>query len=113
MMGGPGMMTGDPVAYTEQQLGELKTTLGITPPQEDAWRAYATALEGRAGLMTAHRQAMFGGAGVSPQQRQAFHQHGLTGMQQVATATRNLYAVLTPEQQAKASQLIGPWGITR
>jgi hypothetical protein len=114
MIGGPGMMmSGDPVAYTQQELTELKTRLGITPAQETAWNAYASALLGRAGLMTAHRQVMLGSAPVTPEQGLTFHQQGMAQMQQVATATRDLYAVLTPEQQAKASSLLGTRAWTR
>jgi Spy/CpxP family protein refolding chaperone len=109
MSGGPGwMMGGDPVAYTEQQLTQLKTDLGITPEQETAWNAYAEAVQAKAGLMAAHRQAMFGNATVTPEQRQSFHQQGLEQMRQVTQARRDLYAALTPEQQAKAGGLIGP-----
>ena len=108
MRGGPGMMMGsDPVAYTDQRLTKLKTTLDITPEQESAWSTYAEALKGRAGLMTAHRQAMFGGT-VSPEQHLSFHQQGMVQMQKVTDASSGLYAVLTPEQQAKAGNLAGP-----
>ncbi len=107
MGGGPGMkMGGDPVAYTDQHLTQLKTTLAITPEQEATWNTYAEALKAKAGLMTSHRQAMFNGT-VSPEQRQGFHQQGFAQMQKVNEAGNGLYAVLTPEQQAKAGNLTG------
>ena len=109
MRGGPGMMmSGDPVAFTDQRITQLKTTLGITPEQETAWSAYAEAVKGKAGLMVSHRQAMWGPDGVTADQRLGFHQQGLEQMQKVTAATRDLYSVLTPEQQAKAGGLIGP-----
>ena len=112
--GGPGMMTGgDPVAYADQRLTRLETTLGISPEQEGAWNAYADAVKGKAGLMAAHRQAMFGTGGVTADQRLSFHQQGLAQMQQLTAAIRDLYAVLTPEQQAKTGGLIGPRCVAR
>jgi hypothetical protein len=57
--------------------------------------------------MAAHRQAMWGGGPATAEQRLSFHQEGLAQMQQVTTAARDLYAVLTPEQQAKAGGLVG------
>ena len=118
MMGGPGrmhnpgvgrggMMGGDPVAFTDQRLTELKSALGVTSEQENAWSTYADALKGQAGMMMSHRQLMFGGEQISAEQRFAFHQQGLDQMQKVATASRDLYSTLTPEQQAKAGNLIG------
>jgi len=110
MSGGPGWMMGaDPVAYTDQQLTQLKTNLGITPEQETAWNAYAEAVQARAALMATHREAMFGAGTVTPEQRMSFHEQGLAQMQKVTTARRDLYAALTPEQQAKADGLlVGP-----
>lgn len=109
MRGGPGMMMGgDPVAYTDQRLTQLKTTLGITPEQQSTWNTYAEALTAKAGLMASHRQTMFGSGGVTPEQRLEFHQQGLAQMQKVTDAGSGLYAALTPEQQAKAGNLVGP-----
>ncbi|MCU7917054.1 MAG: Spy/CpxP family protein refolding chaperone [Candidatus Thiodiazotropha sp. (ex Epidulcina cf. delphinae)] len=118
MMGGPGgmhdlgvgpglMMRGDSVAYVDQQLTRLKDTIGITSDQEIAWNAYAETMKGKAGLMLAHRQAMFGSGQITPEQRLIFHEQGLEQMQKITTASRDLHAILTPEQQAKAGNLIG------
>jgi hypothetical protein len=112
--GGPGwMMSGDPAGDTEQRLAQLKTTLGITPEQEASWSAYVDAVKGRADLMASHRQAMFATGSVTPEQRLGFRQEGLAQMQQLTSATRDLYAALTPEQQAKAGGLIGPPCVAR
>lgn len=107
--GGPGWrMSGNPVINAEQQLTELETTLGITPEQQDAWNAYADAVKAKAGLMVAHRQAMFGGAILTPEQRFMFHRQGFEQMQQLNAAAQDLYATLTPEQRARSGGLVVP-----
>ncbi len=106
--GGPGwMMRGDPVAYADQQLTGLKSTLDISADQEDAWNTYEAAVKGKLGVMLSHRQSMFGSGQIAPEERFTFHQQGLEQMQKVITARRDLYAVLTPEQQERAGNLIG------
>ena len=115
MMGGPGagygpghMMNTYAGETIDQRLTDQKARIGITAEQESAWSAYATAVKGKYDLMQSHRQARFGGAGVDANQIQAFHQEGLNQMQKVLSTTQDLNAVLTPEQQAKAGNLIGP-----
>ena len=106
-MGGPGwMMNGNPGDNVEQRLTELKSTLDITADQEAAWNAYAAAVEGRVGLMQAHRQSMLNSGPPSPEQRLAFHQQGFNQMQQVQQTRQELLQVLTPEQQSRAGNLI-------
>jgi hypothetical protein len=108
MRGGPGwMMSDNPTANVEQRLTDLKGTLGITIDQETAWNAYVQAVEGKAGLMQAHRQSMLNSGPPTPEQRLAFHQQGFNQMQQVQNARQDLLQVLTPEQQARAGNLIG------
>lgn len=114
MMGGPGgmhgpggMMGGDPAAFADQRLTEWKSIIGVTDEQETVWNAYADAVKSQAGVMQSHRQRMFGGEPISPEQRLAFHQQGLDQMQKMATASRDLYSTLTPEQQTRAGNLIG------
>lgn len=113
MMGGPGgggwMMGGADPAATQQWLSQEKAQLGITPAQEQAWSNYATAMTTRAALMNSHRQARFGGT-VTPGQMQTFHQQGISQMQQMITARRDLYAALTPQQRASFSGFMGPRG---
>jgi hypothetical protein len=105
--GGPGWMRGgDSAVGSDQRLAELKTTLGITPEQESAWSAYTEALKGKAEVIASHRQVMHGPTPVSADQRLNFHQQGLEQMQRLNTATRNLYAVLSPEQKARAGGLV-------
>ncbi|MCG7977343.1 MAG: Spy/CpxP family protein refolding chaperone [gamma proteobacterium symbiont of Clathrolucina costata] len=114
MMGGPvgsrgmGMMMGGYTAgNADQQLTNLRSSLGITTDQETAWNRYADAVEGRAGLMQSHRQQMFSSGPVSPDQRQNFHQQGLEQMQQVSAARQELFNVLTPKQRAMADTYTG------
>ena len=108
MMGGrQEMMGGDPVAYADQQLTKLKTVLGITADQDGTWSAYEEAVKGKAAVMFSHRQTMSAGGMATPEQRFDFHQQGLDQMQKVTIASRDLYTELTPEQQARAGNLIG------
>jgi len=100
------MMGGDPVAFASERLGELKNTLAITPEQESAWQAYVDAVQEKAGLMAAHREVMQSST-LSADQHQVFHQQGLEQMRKLSDATGALYAVLTPEQKARADGLIG------
>ncbi|MEL0586388.1 MAG: Spy/CpxP family protein refolding chaperone [Candidatus Thiodiazotropha sp. (ex. Lucinoma kazani)] len=111
-MHGPGsgsgwMMSGNLGAYADQQLTDLKATLGITADQEGAWDAYVGAVKGKAELMSSHRQAMMGAKQMAPEQHFAFHQQGLDQMQKITTARSDLFNVLTSEQQARAGNLIG------
>ena len=106
--GGPGgMMGSDPAAFTDQRLTELKSTIDVTDEQESVWNTYADAVKSQVGVMQSHRQLMFGSEPITPDQRLAFHQQGLDQMQKMATASRDLYSTLTPEQQTRAGNLIG------
>ena len=106
--GGPGgMMGSDPAAFTDQRLTELKSTIDVTDEQESVWNTYADAVKSQVGVMQSHRQLMFGSEPITPDQRLAFHQQGLDQMQKMATASRDLYSTLTPEQQTRAGNLTG------
>ncbi len=112
MMGGPGggrgmMMGGYTAGYADQQLADLKSSLGITTDQEAAWSRYSDAVKGRAGLMQSHRQQMFTSGPISPDQRLSFHQQGLEQMKQVSAARQELFKVLTPQQRATADTYTG------
>ena len=62
MMGmGPGGMMGGSVSDTTTRLTEIKGELGITPAQEDAWKAYEQAVINQSALMNAHHQTMWSG----------------------------------------------------
>ena len=100
-------MGGNPAALTEQRLTQLKSIIGVTGEQETAWNAYADTLRSKAGMMLSHRQLMFGDEPITPEQRFSLHQQGLDQMQRITIASRDLYDALTPEQQARAGNLIG------
>jgi hypothetical protein len=108
MMGmGPGGMMGGSLSDTTARLTEIKAELGITPAQQDAWKAYAQAVTNQSALMNAHRQTMWSGPMPPPiDQRAAMHQEGTETMQQTAQAAQSLYQVLTPEQKARADDLL-------
>ncbi len=60
--------------------------------------------------MDAHHQTMHGGARgtVDTEEHLNMMQEGAQHMQQLATATRELYTALTKEQKATADRWIGP-----
>ena len=106
-LGGPAWMaSGDPIAFTEQRLTELKDTLGITPEQEGLWSAYVDAVKGKAALIASHRETVHAGT-ITPDESAGFHQQRTEQMQELITAADDLYAALTPEQQGKSDGLIG------
>ncbi len=116
MMGmGPGMMGMGPgmmgmmgsVADTTDRLAQIKNELGITPAQEQAWKAYTQAITNQSALMNAHRQAMWNGnMPPPPDQRATMRQQGWQTMQQTRQATQDLYQALTPDQRSKADNLL-------
>ncbi|MCU7837670.1 MAG: Spy/CpxP family protein refolding chaperone [gamma proteobacterium symbiont of Taylorina sp.] len=101
------MMMNNPTEYTEQQLANLKSKIGITVDQETAWNDYVNEIKAKTGLMQVHRQTRFENRHAFQEQQQNFHQQGLAQMQKVFAARKNLSTVLTPEQQAKVGNLIG------
>ena len=105
-MMGPGGMIGGSLSDTRARLTGIKGELGITPAQEDAWKAYAQAVTKQSALMNAHRETMWSGPMPPIDQRAAMHQEGTEAMQQTAQAVQGLYQVLTPQQQARADDLL-------
>ena len=104
--GAQGMMFGDHTAYAEQRLENFKAQLDITSEQEKAWSTYAETARGQAEAMNARHQTMAGGGkGSGFTEHFAQMQAGAAQMEAVAAAAKELYAVLTPEQQAQADSL--------
>jgi len=98
---------GGSLSDTTARLTDIKGELGITPAQEDAWKAYEQAVINQSALMNAHRQTMWSGPMPPPvDQRAAMHRQGTETMQQTAQAAQGLYQVLTPEQKARADDLL-------
>ncbi len=105
MHGGP--MFGDPSARAEQHLTYLKGQLNITPAQEGTWQGFADAVKQRAQGMVAMHASMQSTASTVTErmdQRIAFMKLGLSNMEAVDNAAKQLYAVLTPEQKAAFDQ---------
>lgn len=118
MMGG-GMMGGgafDP-EQTSAWLEQAKTSIGVTPAQEEAWSAYADAVAAdRAAMLEMHSQMpamMMSGPNASDrlQAHLDIMATRLSSLQRVNEATQALYAVLTPEQSQRADDALwsGCW----
>jgi Spy/CpxP family protein refolding chaperone len=118
---GPGMMGGHMMGGGMMSSGawldQARTELGVTQAQEQAWSAYVEAVEADRGAMLAmHSQMsaqMVPGANA-PDRLQAhidMMSTRLTSLQQIETATRALYQVLTPEQRERADRTLwsGCW----
>lgn len=126
---GPGMMGGGPgfgrvpgfggmdmAAAAAGRLAAMRTHLKITPAQEGAWKAYEGAVTQQASAMQAlrdqfHAQWDNAKPGATPPDAAAQHQQMLalrqSGWAAQDKAFKDLWSVLTPEQQA----LAGPgWG---
>jgi hypothetical protein len=105
--GGPGFRQ-----FDSAQLDTLKSELGITGAQEQAWTNYAKAVQGAATAMdTAHdgvdRDAV---SKLSPADRFAFvtkmREQAQTQFEAVRTASDELLAVLDDGQKAKARNIL-------
>lgn len=99
----------------EERLTALKSELGITAGQESAWQAIVNNAKQHA----ENRQAWFAKqrdarvADSAPErlaQRTEIMKQRLTEMETSASALKNLYAVLTPEQKAIADRHFGGFG---
>ncbi len=109
---GPGAhATGtDLSAFADQRIGELKTELKITAAQEPAWQAFTGKAKQQAQAMQATRTKMQDAGGQAPDrmaQRSEFMKQRMAGMDSMAAAMKDLYAVLTPEQKVVADQRFG------
>jgi periplasmic protein CpxP/Spy len=104
----------DPAA-AEQRLARLKTDLKITAAQEAAWNAYAEQIKQHAGEMQALHGTMHDGTSGNTRpsaperaERQAqFAKKQQEHLERLAVLTKDLYAVLTPEQKTLADQRLG------
>ena len=111
---GPGMMHGraglgfaDPA-----QIETLKTDLGITPAQEQAWSKYAKAVQDVAAAMKVTREGVDPQAvsKMTPADRFAFvtrmREQGQKQFESVKTAANELLATLDDSQKAKATDTL-------
>jgi len=105
----------DPVAAADQRLARLKADLKITSAQEPAWSAYAEQIKQHAGEMQAMHGTMHDGTSGNTRpsaperaERQAqFAKKQQEHLERLAVLTKDLYAVLTPEQKTLADQRLG------
>jgi periplasmic protein CpxP/Spy len=105
--------TRDPVAFAERRLAHLKAELKITSDQEGAWQAFAAKAKKQGEDMRAIQSKMPQGAATAPErmaQRSEMMKAGLAGMDTMAAALKDLYAVLSPEQKAIADRHFGGMG---
>jgi hypothetical protein len=112
MMMGMGPMMGGPGQYIEGRIAFLKAELGITPEQEEAWKAYAGALRESASSMQAvHAQMMSAGMPASLPERMELHEAmmsaQLDALQALRETTVRLYEALSDEQRKIADNLMG------
>lgn len=124
MMGGPmtgGPMMGRGALFDPQQtaawLDAAKTQIGVTHAQDQAWSAYADAVQAdRESMLQMHAQmpAMMGTGANAPDRLQAhiaLMAARQASLQQVQAASQALYQLLTPEQRQRANQTLwsGCW----
>ena len=110
-----------PGERVEAKLAYLKTALQITPTQQSQWNAFADTLRQQAREQdkriqdwraqrdqnTDHQRPT---AIQRLERREQFYKAALENLQQRLAAAKPLYAVLTPEQQQVADQLLAPRG---
>jgi len=119
---GPGMMDGPrggfgpgaagawsgPAANVDARLAAIKAELKITGDQESAWQAYEKKARQQAGSMQSFfAQARAETAPERLKQRAEFAKQRAANMEAMSGALKDLYAVLTPEQQAAADRIFG------
>ncbi len=118
--GGPGMMGGrggygpqgyaNPAAAVEARLAYAKSELKITASQEKAWDAYAAQVKKQAESMFAWHNTMRESRVTGPERielQNKIMKERLAQSEALTAATKDLYAVLTPEQKATADFVIG------
>jgi len=122
MMSGPGMMHGwgydsdKADELLKERLAELKKELGIGEKQEDAWKAYAEAVEARfttmQGMHDAMHKAMSEGDAIERMEvRISMMENMLDAMKVLVPAVKALYAVLPDDKKDKANTLLGGCGM--
>jgi len=107
---GPGAAGAGPVENVEARLAFLKNELKITADQEAAWDAYATQTKTQVATMVAfHAQGPIAAdtAAERIEQHAARMKLRADQSQAMSTAVKDLFAVLTPEQQTIANQYFG------
>lgn len=107
---GPGAARGwgGPASGIDARLAAIKAELKITADQESAWQIY----EKQARQQAESTQALFAQAPAQSapdrlKQRAEFAKQRAANIEAMSGAVKDLYAALTPEQQAVADQFFG------
>lgn len=117
-MVGPRGMAGhragfDPAANVDSRLAHLKSELKITAEQDGAWQAFAAKAKKQGEDMQAARSKIPQAAASAPERMGQYTEvmkQRLAGMETMAAALKDLYAVLSPEQKAIADRHVGGMG---
>lgn len=113
-MGRQASMKFDPAARAERHLGMLKSQINPTKEQEPLWQAYADKMKEHAGKGRQAFQAQTADEKLTAPERmakmQTLMEERLVAMKGVHESFGRLYAVLTPEQKAKADQFAANMG---
>jgi len=107
---GPGAAGAGVTERVDARLAYLKDSLKITPEQESAWDAYATQVKAQAATMAAfHAQGPATGETAAERIEQHASRMKLRAeqAQAMSASVKELFAVLTPEQQTIANQHFG------
>lgn len=107
---GPGAAGAGQTERADTRLAYLKNELKITAEQESAWEAYATQVKARAATMAAfhaQRPSTAQSAAERIEQHASRMKLRAEQAQAMSTAVKELFAVLTPEQQTIANQHFG------
>lgn len=115
MMGMMGMMGGGMAPHTEGRIAFLQAELGITDAQRSQWNAYADALRKNLDNMQSHHQAMMKSREAkSPVERLdgeiAAMEGRLGALKDLKAPLAALVATLSPEQSAKANDILTGMG---
>jgi len=109
---GPRAMFGGNFGNVDENLAALKSQLGITDKQEDAWKTFADNVK----QQSAKRLAQFeklqraGSREEFFAQQQEFFKQRRADFAASSKALDKLYAALTPEQKQAANQSFGGYG---
>ncbi len=91
----------------EQRLADLKTKLAITGGQESQWQAFEAQVRQERANARAARQTPPQEVTAAPDRlarRAEFMKQRSAGLEAIAGALKNLYGILTPDQQAIIDQ---------
>lgn len=98
-----------PAGTRELTLPQVHERLGLSPAQQELWRWFENRVDAYVSTYYRQKSVLPSPEDAAPHQvgRMVDNlQNRLAALEQVESATRNLYASLTPEQQRTANQLL-------